>query len=45
MFSSGVPEVFPRIIVFGAMGRCGQGAVEMAHKLSIPKYANTAVTV
>jgi len=35
----GVPEVFPRIIVIGALGRCGRGAVEMAYKIGIPKSA------
>jgi len=25
--------------VIGALGRCGKGAVEMAHKLGVPKYA------
>ena len=34
---SGVPEVFPRIFVIGALGRCGRGAVQMAHKIGIPK--------
>ena len=34
---SGLPEVFPRIIVIGALGRCGKGALEIAHKLGIPK--------
>lgn len=34
---SGVPEVFPRIFVIGAVGRCGKGAVEMAHKIGVPK--------
>lgn len=33
----GVPEVFPRIFVIGALGRCGKGAVEMAHKMGVPK--------
>jgi len=33
----GVPEVVPRIFVIGALGRCGKGAVEMAHKLGVPK--------
>lgn len=33
----GVPEVFPRIFVIGALGRCGKGAVEMAHKIGVPK--------
>jgi len=37
----GVPEVFPRIIVIGALGRCGRGAVEMAHKIGIPKSSIT----
>ena len=32
--------MFPRVIVIGALGRCGRGAVEMAHKMGIPKYAN-----
>ena len=27
-------------MVIGALGRCGRGAVEMAHKMGIPKYAN-----
>ena len=36
----GVPEVIPRIFVIGALGRCGRGAVEMAHKLGVPKYVN-----
>ena len=39
-FFSGVPEVVPRIIVVGALGRCGRGAVEMAGKMGIPKYAS-----
>lgn len=34
---SGVPEVFPQIFVIGALGRCGKGAVEMAHKMGVPK--------
>lgn len=34
---SGVPEVFPRIFVIGALGHCGKGAVEMAHKKGVPK--------
>lgn len=33
--------MIPRIFVIGALGRCGRGAVEMAHKLGVPKYANT----
>ena len=33
----GLPEVFPRIIVIGALGRCGKGALEIAHKLGVPK--------
>lgn len=33
----GVPEVFPCIIVIGALGRCGRGALEMANKIGIPK--------
>ena len=36
----GVPEVIHRIFVIGALGRCGKGAVEMAHKLGVPKYVN-----
>ena len=27
----------PRIFVIGALGSCGKGAVEMAHKLGVPK--------
>ena len=34
----GVPEFYPRIIVMGAEGRCGKGAIEMAEKLGIPRY-------
>ena len=30
----------PRIFVIGALGSCGKGAVEMAHKLGVPKYVN-----
>lgn len=26
--------------MIGALGRCGKGAVEMAHKLGVPKYAS-----
>ena len=33
----GVPEVCPRVIVIGALGRCGKGAIEMAHKVGIPE--------
>jgi len=33
----GLPEVFPWIIVIGALGRCGKGALEIAHKLGLPK--------
>lgn len=33
----GVQKVFPRIMVIGALGRCGRGASEIAHKLGIPK--------
>ena len=29
--------MFPRVIVIGALGRCGRGAVEMARKMGIPK--------
>ena len=32
--------MIPRIFVIGALGRCGRGAVEMAHKLGVPKYAS-----
>lgn len=35
----GLPEIFPRIIVIGALGRCGKGALEIAHKLGLPKSA------
>ncbi|PFX19811.1 Saccharopine dehydrogenase [NAD(+), L-lysine-forming] [Stylophora pistillata] len=35
--NEGVPEVFPRVFVIGARGRCGRGAVEMAHKMGVPK--------
>ena len=37
MLLVGLPEVFPRIIVIGALGRCGKGALEIAHKLGLPK--------
>ena len=33
----GVPEVCPRVIVIGALGRCGKGAIKMAHKVGIPE--------
>ncbi|KAM7432200.1 Saccharopine dehydrogenase [Porites harrisoni] len=33
----GVAEVFPRILVVGALGRCGKGAIEMLLKMGIPK--------
>ncbi|XP_068722800.1 uncharacterized protein [Montipora capricornis] len=35
----GVPEVCPRVIVIGALGRCGKGAIKMAHKVGIPESA------
>lgn len=41
----GVPEVFPRIIVIGALGRCGRGALEMANKIGIPKNLSVVVDV
>jgi len=33
----GLSEVFPRIMVIGALGRCGKGALEIAYKLGLPK--------
>ena len=33
----GLPDIFSRIIVIGALGRCGKGALEIAHKLGLPK--------
>ncbi|CAH3191906.1 unnamed protein product [Porites evermanni] len=33
----GVAKVFPRILVVGALGRCGKGAIEMLLKMGIPK--------
>ena len=37
---AGVAEVFPRILVVGALGRCGKGAIEMLLKMGIPKYVS-----
>ena len=37
---AGVGEVFPRILVVGALGRCGKGAIEMLLKMGIPKYVS-----
>ncbi|EDO41960.1 predicted protein [Nematostella vectensis] len=33
----GVAEVYPTIIVLGALGRCGKGSLDMAKKIGIPK--------
>ena len=41
---AGVAEVFPRILVVGALGRCGKGAIEMLLKMGIPKYASITYT-
>lgn len=34
--AKGLPECYPRIIVIGALGRCGKGALDMAHRVGIP---------
>ncbi|XP_015772087.1 PREDICTED: saccharopine dehydrogenase [NAD(+), L-lysine-forming]-like [Acropora digitifera] len=34
-----ISDVFPSIIVIGALGRCGKGAIELAHKVGIPETA------
>lgn len=35
VLSSDISDVFPSIIVIGALGRCGKGAIELAHKVGI----------
>jgi len=34
--AKGLSECYPRIVIIGALGRCGKGALEMAHKAGIP---------
>ncbi|XP_067055325.1 uncharacterized protein [Acropora muricata] len=34
-----ISDVFPSIIVIGALGRCGKGAIDLAHKVGIPETA------
>ena len=34
----GLPDCHPRIVVIGALGRCGKGALDMAYKAGIPRY-------
>lgn len=33
---TGIAELFPRIMIIGALGRCGKGALDMAIKVGIP---------
>lgn len=37
VLSSDISDVFPSIIVIGALGRCGKGAIDLAHKVGIPE--------
>ena len=37
VLSSDIRDVFPSIIVIGALGRCGKGAIDLAHKVGIPE--------
>ncbi|XP_031562025.1 saccharopine dehydrogenase [NAD(+), L-lysine-forming]-like [Actinia tenebrosa] len=32
----GISELFPKIIIIGALGRCGKGALDLANKVGIP---------
>lgn len=34
--AKGLPDCHPRIVVIGALGRCGKGALDMAYKVGIP---------
>ncbi|CAH3196079.1 unnamed protein product [Porites evermanni] len=34
--AKGLPDCHPRIVVIGALGRCGKGALDMAYKAGIP---------
>lgn len=33
----GVPEVYPTILVVGALGQCGRGSLDIAKKIGIPE--------
>ena len=37
MLLVGLPEVFFFFFLIGALGRCGKGALEITHKLGLPK--------
>ena len=38
LFFQCLPDCHPRIVVIGALGRCGKGALDMAYKVGIPRY-------
>ena len=42
MFFQGLPDCHPRIVVIGALGRCGKGALDMAYKVGIPRYTGVS---
>lgn len=37
VLSSDIHDVFPSIVVIGALGRCGKGAIDLADKVGIPE--------
>ncbi|KAJ7385010.1 Saccharopine dehydrogenase [Desmophyllum pertusum] len=34
--AKGLSECYPRVIIIGALGRCGKGALDLAYKVGIP---------
>ena len=42
---SGLSECHPRIVVIGALGRCGKGALDMALKAGIPRSTQATVYI
>ena len=42
-FFLGLHECYPRVIIIGALGRCGKGAIDLAQKAGIPRYETTNV--
>ena len=33
----GVPEIYPKVLIIGGSGRCGQGAAYILEKTGIPR--------
>jgi len=36
-YLAGILDLYPRVVIIGALGRCGKGSLDLARKVGIPE--------